>query len=73
MARSLSFKRSNDAHAAFIRALRQRPDEEKALLIGREQVRLDQLEARIRERDKDDPTRLERRLTALEMLRKALV
>jgi hypothetical protein len=69
----LSFKRSNDAHAAFIRAVRQRPDEEKAQLIGRENVRLDQLEARIRARDKDDPTRLERRLTALEILRKSLV
>lgn len=73
VARSLNLKRSNDAHAAFIRALRQRPDDEKALLIGREQIRLDQLEARIRDRDKDDPTRLDRRLIALERLRTSLL
>jgi len=53
--------------------LRQRPDDEKALLIGREQIRLDQLEARIRDRDKDDPTRLDRRLIALERLRTSLL
>ncbi|HLN42695.1 MAG TPA: hypothetical protein VK215_09585 [Acidimicrobiales bacterium] len=72
MARSLNLKRSNDALAAFMRALRQRPDAERAELIGREKGRLDQLETRIRDRDKDDPTRLDRRLTALEKLRSSL-
>jgi hypothetical protein len=72
VARSLNLKRSNDALAAFLRAMRQRPDAERAELIGRERVRLDQLEARIRDRDKDDPTRLDRRLGALEKLRSSL-
>jgi hypothetical protein len=72
VARSLNLKRSNDALAAFLRALHQRPDAERAELIVRESARLDQLEARIRDRDKDDPTRLDRRLGALEKLRSSL-
>ena len=68
----LNLKRSNDALAAFLRAMHQRPDAERAELIGREQARLDLLEARIRDRDKDDPTRLDRRLGALEKLRSSL-
>jgi len=72
VARSLNLKRSNDALAAFLRALHQRPDAERAELIGREKARLDLLEVRIRDRDKDDPTRLDRRLGALEKLRSSL-
>lgn len=72
VARSLNLKRSNDALAAFLRAVRQRPDAERAELIGRERLRLDVLEARIRDRDKGDPTRLDRRLGALEKLRGSL-
>src|SRR5580698_8273207 len=72
VARSLNLKRSNDALASFLRALHQRPEAERAELIGRERVRLDQLEARIRDRDRDDPTRLDRRLGALEKLRGSL-
>lgn len=72
VARSLNLKRSNDALAAFLRALHQRPDTERAELIGRERARLDLLEVRIRDRDKDDPTRLDRRLGALEKLRSSL-
>jgi hypothetical protein len=69
VARTLNLKRANDALAAFRRALHQRPDDEQARLIERERHRLDELETRIRDRDKDDPTRLERRLAALESLR----
>jgi hypothetical protein len=58
--------------AAFLRALHQRPEAEKVDLITRERARLDQLETRIRDRDKDDPTRLDRRLIALEKLRSSL-
>src|SRR5271168_1269580 len=72
VARSLNLKRSNDALAAFLRAMRQRPDAERAELIVRERARLDLLETRIRDRDKDDPTRLDRRLGALEKLRSSL-
>ncbi len=38
VARSLNLKRSNDALAAFLRALHQRPDAERAELIGRERA-----------------------------------
>ena len=72
VARSLNLKRSNDALAAVMRALRQRPDSERAELVARESARLDQLEIRIRDRDKNDPTRLDRRLGALEKLRSSL-
>jgi aminoglycoside phosphotransferase len=72
VARSLDLKRSNDALAAVMRALHQRSEPERAELIGRERARLDKLEARIRDRDKDDPTRLDRRLGALEKLRSSL-
>jgi hypothetical protein len=72
VARSLNLKRSNDALAAVMRALRQRPDAERAELVGRERARLDKLEARIRDRDRDHPTRLDRRLGALEKLRSSL-
>jgi hypothetical protein len=67
VARSLNLKL-----AAVMRALRQRPDAERAELIVREHARLDTLEARIRDRDKDDQTRLDRRLGALETLRSSL-
>jgi hypothetical protein len=73
VARSLNLKRANDALAATRRALRQRPDDERATLIEHERLRLEQLEARIRGRDKDSPERLERRLAALESLRNGLV
>ena len=72
VARSLKLKRANEAHAAFIRALRRRPDDEQERLVDRERSRLDRLEERIRDGDKEDPTLLERRLAALERLRKAV-
>jgi hypothetical protein len=55
-----------------MRALHQRPDAERAALIGRERARLDLLEARIRDRDRNDQIRLDRRLGALEKLRSSL-
>jgi hypothetical protein len=72
VARALDFKRATDAQAAFLRALRSRPEAEQAALAKRESLRLDQLEKRIRSRDAEDPLKLERRLTALEALRQAL-
>jgi hypothetical protein len=70
--RALGLKRAIDAQAAFVRAVRSRPDPERAGLSKRESLRLDQLEERIRSRDAEDPVKLERRLTALEALRQAL-
>jgi hypothetical protein len=72
VARALGLKRAMDAQAAFVRAVRSRPDPERAALSKRESLRLDQLEERIRSRDAEDPVKLERRLTALEALRQAL-
>jgi hypothetical protein len=62
-----------DAQAAFIRAMRSRPEAERLALSQRESMRLDQLEKRIRTRDAEDPVKLERRLVALEALRQALL
>ena len=73
MARSLRFKRSVDAQAAFLRALRQREGEERNRLVQRESARLDELEARIRTRDAAEPEKMERRLQALAQLRAALL
>ena len=72
VARALGLKRAMDAQAAFLRALRSRPEPERAALSKRESLRLDQLEERIRSRDAEDPVKLARRLTALEALRQAL-
>ena len=72
VARALGLKRAMDAHAAFVRAVRSRPEAERVALSKRESLRLDQLEKRIRSRDAEDPVKLERRLTALEALRQAL-
>jgi hypothetical protein len=72
VARSAGFKRSVDAQAGFLRALRQREGEERSRLIQRESTRLDELEARIRMRDASEPEKMERRLLALAKLRETL-
>ena len=46
MAKALGIKRSGDAHAAFLRALRGRPAKERAAMTKRESERLDRLELR---------------------------
>lgn len=48
VASALGLKRTTDAHAAFVRVLRSRPEAERAALSSRESQRLDQLEQRIR-------------------------
>jgi hypothetical protein len=72
IARTLGLKRATDARAAFLRALRAAPEEERTLIAGRESQRLDQLEVRIRARDAATPDKLERRLEALAALRRGL-
>lgn len=69
MARNLGFKRASEARAAFLRALRSQPDEARQAIKVREHERLDALEARIRDRDADQPEKLERRLQAVTNLR----
>lgn len=72
VARSLGLKRSVDAQAAFLRAVRRREGEERSELVERENARLVQLEARIRTRDAAEPEKMERRLLALGKLREQL-
>ncbi len=73
VASALGLKRTTDAHAAFVRVLRSRPEAERAALSSRESQRLDQLEQRIRARDgAGDAAKLERRLVALGALREKL-
>jgi hypothetical protein len=73
VASALGLKRTTDAHAAFVRVLRSRPEAERAALSSRESQRLDQLEQRIRTRDgAGDVAKLERRLVALGALRERL-
>lgn len=72
IASSLGFKRANEAHGAFLRALRKRNGDDRASLVQREAGRLDQLETRIRTRDAGNVVRMERRLTALAKMREVL-
>jgi hypothetical protein len=73
VARGAGFKRALDAHAGFLRALGRRQGEERANLAQRELARLDELETRIRTRDADDVAKMERRLAAVDKMRKLLV
>lgn len=73
VARTLGIRRAVDAQAAFIRAMRKLPEEQRKALYKRESDRLDQLEARIRSRDAAEPAKLERHLVALGALRDALL
>jgi hypothetical protein len=72
VAKALGIKRSGDAHAAFLRALRGRPAKERAAMTKRESERLDRLERRVRSRDVDQPDELQRHLAALEKFRQSL-
>jgi hypothetical protein len=72
IAQRLGLRRARDAHQAFIRAVNSRSGDEQRDLVARENARLDVLEARIRSRDATDPEKMERRVKALENLRRAL-
>jgi hypothetical protein len=72
IARQLTLPTAVQAQAAFVRAVRQRPEEERAGLVERELGRLDVLERTIRAARDDDPTKASSRLVALEKLRSAL-
>ncbi len=72
VAQSLGIKRASEAQAAFVRALRSFPEPERAALTQRESERLDLLERRIRDRDAEEPEKMDRRLVALEKLRESL-
>lgn len=72
IARELTMSGSVQAQAAFVRAVRHRPQQERSGLIERELGRLDNLERKIRARTDQDPNRSSQHLGALEKLRSAL-
>jgi hypothetical protein len=72
VARSLGFKRANDARQGFLRALAKREGADRDALRLRELSRLDELEARIRRRDESKPEKMAGRLVALDRLRQEL-
>jgi hypothetical protein len=72
IARALGLDRATDAHRSFVRALGKREGDERLQLIKNEDARLDDLDRRIRARDAADAPKLERRLLALDNLRKAI-
>ncbi len=72
IARRLTFPNAVHAQAAFVRAVRQCPKEERAGLVQRELGRLDVLEKKIRAAGEEDPTKVRDRLVALDKLRSAL-
>ncbi len=72
IARTLGLKRATEARQAFLRSLRNQPDDERKLIAAPELQRIDKLEARIRDRDADEPEKLDRRLAALAALREGL-
>jgi len=72
IASTFSLKRATDAREAFLRGLRATPEDQRTLIAQREHRRLDELEARIRARDAAAPEKLDRRLAAVEALRRGL-
>jgi cytidylate kinase len=73
VARALGLKRAMNAQEAFVRAMRSLPEPERKALGRRESQRLDELEARIRSRDANDPAKMERHLVALDALRQSIL
>lgn len=72
VAGALGLKRAVDAQEAFIRAMKSLSEADGRALRGREMGRLDQLEARIRSRDAEQPEKMERHLNALAALRQSM-
>ncbi|HLN17362.1 MAG TPA: hypothetical protein VK277_11525 [Acidimicrobiales bacterium] len=72
IARRLELGRAVDAHKSFVRALGSHDGDERRKLVENEEVRLDRLEVRIRDRDAADPSKMERRLLGLNKLREAI-
>jgi hypothetical protein len=73
IAEALGLSRANDANEAFNRALRRRPPEEQAAIRSEESGRLDRLRDAVaadRERTKEE---VDKRLRAIERLRRRLM
>ncbi len=72
VAAALGIKRAVNAQEAFVRAMRSLSDPDSKALRARELGRLDQLEARIRSRDANEPVKMARHLDALAALRDSM-
>lgn len=72
IARVLELERAVDAHRCFVRALNAHQGEDRRRLVDNEELRLDRLEQRIRDRDAGDVTKVERRLRGVTNLRVAI-
>ncbi|HVX20289.1 MAG TPA: hypothetical protein VHB02_02970 [Acidimicrobiales bacterium] len=72
IARTLELARATDAHRSFVRAVNGHDDARRRRLVDNEEVRLDQLEQRIRDRDAPDVAKVERRLLGVANLREAM-
>lgn len=72
IARLMELERAVDAHRCFVRALNAHQGEDRRRLVGNEELRLDRLEARIRDRDAADATKIARRLRGVTNLRVAM-
>lgn len=72
IARKLGMAKAVDAQAAFLRVVRSQPEKERRATVKRESERLDDLEKRTREEHGQDPERAQRRLQAVEKMRRAL-
>jgi hypothetical protein len=72
IARTLELARATDAHRSFLRALGTREGAERQRLIEDEEVRLDRLEERIRDRDVGEPDKVKRRLLGVDKFREAI-
>lgn len=72
VAGALGLKRAVDAQEAFVRGMRSLSESEGSALRAREMRRLDQLEARIRSRDANEPEKMARHLNGLAALREAM-
>ncbi len=69
IARTLELGRAIDAHRHFLHALGSYDGEERQRLVAHEELRLDRLEQRIRDRDVADPDKIKRRLLAVDKFR----
>jgi hypothetical protein len=72
IARTLGFDRATEAQKSYVRALSTHEGEERRRLVKNEEVRLDELEQRIRERDAADVEKVERRLRGVKKLRESI-
>jgi hypothetical protein len=73
IARTLELERATDAHRCFVRALGTLEGSERRRVVENEEARLDELEARIKNRDAADAAKVARRLQGVTNFRKAIV